>query len=64
MRLASLILQQPVLTWIEQQRAQGATWPAVRDALHTATNGEIAVTWQAIQGWARHDNKPASKSVA
>lgn len=50
-RLASLLLGRDVSDWIAERKANGDTWPAIRDALRDATDGEIAVTWQAVQQW-------------
>ncbi len=52
-RLADLLLGRPVLDLIAEERTNGKTWPEIRDAICDATNGEIDVTWQAIQQWAR-----------
>lgn len=52
MRLASLLLKQPVAEFIADRRANGTSWPAIRDELRDATDGEIDVSWQAVQQWA------------
>lgn len=52
MRLASLLLKQPVAEYIAERRAEQMSWPAIRDALRDATDGEIDVSWQAVQQWA------------
>lgn len=52
MRLASLLLQRPVLDFIQEHRSGGKTWQQVALALRDATDGEIAVSWQAVQQWA------------
>jgi hypothetical protein len=56
-RLADLLLGRSVLDFIAERRADGKTWPQVRDDLCDATDGEIDVSWQAVQQW-------ASQSVA
>lgn len=53
-RLADLLLGRPVIDLIAEQRIDGKTWPQIRDAIADATQGEIDVTWQAIQQWARN----------
>lgn len=50
-RLADLLLGRPVLDFITERRANGSTWPQIRDELRDATDGEIDVTWQAVQQW-------------
>lgn len=52
-RVASLLLGRPVLDYIDDRREAGVTWQAIADELADLTNGEVVVTWQAIQGWAR-----------
>lgn len=56
MRLASLLMGRNVLDLIEEYRANGATWQEIRQAIRDATNGEIDVTWQAVQSWARRED--------
>lgn len=50
-RLADLLLGRPVVEFIAERRANGTTWPQIRDELCDATDGEIDVTWQAVQQW-------------
>lgn len=52
-RLASLLIGRPVLTVIEELRADGRSWPFIAAHIRDATDGEIDVTWQAVQQWAR-----------
>jgi hypothetical protein len=54
-RLASLLIGRDVLDLIDEMRANAATWPQVRDAIADLTNGEVDVTWQAVQAWARRE---------
>ena len=50
-RIASLILGRDVITLINELRADGKPWDEIRQHICDATNGEIDVTRQAIQGW-------------
>lgn len=50
-RLADVLLGRPALDFIAEHRADGKSWPQVRDLLRDATDGEIDVSWQAIQQW-------------
>ena len=50
-RLADHLLGRPALDFIAEHRADGKSWPQVRDLLRDATDGEINVSWQALQQW-------------
>lgn len=50
-RLADVLLGRPVLDYIAEYRADGKSWPQIRDLLRDATDGEIDVSWQALQQW-------------
>lgn len=52
-RLADVLLGRPVLDVIAEARAAGISWPQIRDLIRDSTDGEIDVTWQAIQQWHR-----------
>ncbi len=56
MRLASLLIGRPVLDLIDEMRASEATWPQIRQEIADLTHGEISVTWQAVQSWARKES--------
>lgn len=58
MRLASLLLKQPVTEFIAQRRAEQQSWITIRDAIRDATDGEIDVSWQAVQQWAGRTDEP------
>ncbi|MGZ4663738.1 MAG: hypothetical protein ACXV5Q_01460 [Frankiaceae bacterium] len=61
-RLASLLIGRDVNDVIAEMRANGDTWPVVAQHIKDATDGEIDVTWQAVQqwhGWAQQDNGAA-----
>ncbi len=60
-RLATLILGRDVLEFIADHRDAGKTWPEVRDLLQSATDGEIDVTYQALQQWM---SQPTAKGGA
>lgn len=51
-RLASLILGQPVQTWIASRRDSGRSWRLVARDLYEATNGQIDVTHETVRNWA------------
>ena len=51
-RLAGLLLGRPVGEFIAEKRANGSTWPDIAVALRDATDGEIAVTGEAVRQWA------------
>lgn len=64
-RLASLLLGQDVLTFIRDKRSgEGLSWPAVAVALADATNGEVAVTHQALQQWLAADDTEPERATA
>lgn len=62
MRLTSLLIGRDVQDLIEEMRANGATWPAIRDAIRDATDGEIDLTRQAVQQWARPEPEVANSA--
>ena len=64
MRLASLLIGRPVLDLIAEMRANDATWPEVRQAIADQTSGEVDVTWQAVQAWAREPRDKESDTAA
>jgi hypothetical protein len=51
-RLASLILGQPVQSWIITRRTAGRSWRLVARDLYEATNGQIDVTHETVRNWA------------
>lgn len=59
-RLASLLLREPVLPWIQQRRAAGKTWRAIADDLRVMTKGEIDVPHQTLAYWA--EREPAEQA--
>lgn len=63
-RLADVLLGRPVLDLIAEMRAAGHSWPAIRDHLRDATDGEIDVTWQALQQWHNRANASAAPGDA
>lgn len=54
-RLASLLIGRDVLDVIDEMRTDERTWPEIRQAIADLTSGEVDVTWQAIQAWARRE---------
>lgn len=61
MRLTSLLIGRDVTELIEEMRSNGATWVQIRDAICDQTSGEVDVTFQAVQQWARpSDEQQAS----
>lgn len=59
-RLASVLLGRDVLTVISEMRTNQQSWPAIRDFLRDATDGEIDVSWQAVQAWASQAGSDAA----
>lgn len=51
-RLASHLLGEPVLPWIQRRRASGAVWRSIATELREATSGEIDVPIQTLIYWA------------
>jgi hypothetical protein len=41
-----------VHAWIAEQRANGDTWRSIAERLKTATNGQVAVSHEAVRLWA------------
>jgi hypothetical protein len=64
MRLASILIGRPVLELIEEMRADSASWPVIRQAICDQTSGEVDVTWQAVQAWAREPRDKESDTAA
>jgi hypothetical protein len=50
-RLATLLLGRDVIDVITEQRANKQSWPAIRQYIKDATDGEIDVSHQALQQW-------------
>jgi hypothetical protein len=50
-RLAEQILEQPVLTWIDAQRAEGLSWRLVARKLLHATAGQVDVAPETVRAW-------------
>jgi hypothetical protein len=50
-RLADLLLQRPVVDFIAEHRANGASYTAIAEALRDATAGEIDVSDEAVRQW-------------
>ena len=55
MRLASHLLNEPVLPWIRQRREAGKTWRMIRDDLRVLTGGKVDVPHQTIVSWVERD---------
>lgn len=51
--IASRILGEDVTRWINQRRADGQTWRAIRDALARDTDGIIDVVHETVRAWAK-----------
>lgn len=51
-RLASLLLEEPVMPWIQRRRDDGMPWRGIASELKDATDGEIDVPYQTLIYWA------------
>ena len=49
--LASVLLDQDVIEWIQTARAAGTTWATVRDTLAAKTGGRVDVTDATLRNW-------------
>lgn len=54
--IASRILGENVTAWINDRRAAGHTWRAIRDELARATGGIIDVVHETVRAWAKIAN--------
>jgi hypothetical protein len=50
-RLATLLLDEDVITWLTARREQGASWYKLADDLRDATDGEVALSHEAVRNW-------------
>lgn len=64
MRLASRLLQEPVLPWIRQRREAGKSWQAIAEELKTLTSGDIDVPRQTLVAWVERDDRRPAAIVA
>lgn len=51
MKLAGLLLGQPVEQWVQARRDEGMSWRKIEAALEAATNGQVAVEHETIRRW-------------
>jgi len=49
LRLATVLLGEPIEGWVVARRLTGDTWPAIAEALKAATNGQVALTAQYLR---------------
>lgn len=49
LRLATVLLGEPVGDWVIRRRRAGASWPAIAEALGLATNGQVALSAQYLR---------------
>jgi hypothetical protein len=50
--LATLLIGEPVVQWINHRRALGATWKVITREIHQATNGQLDLTEKTVRDWA------------
>lgn len=64
--LASVLLGEDVMTWMDRAHAAGSTWRDVAGELSYRTDGVVSVTEQTIHNWrkARADRPETPASVA
>lgn len=44
LRLATVLLGEPVRDWVVARRTAGASWPTIAEALALATNGQVSLS--------------------
>lgn len=49
--LASVLLEEDVMSWMDRAHAAGSTWRDVASELSYRTNGLVSVTEQTIHNW-------------
>jgi hypothetical protein len=54
-RLASILLGEPVTTWVARQRSAGRSWRLVARDLYERTGGQIDVTHETLRLWVPED---------
>lgn len=52
MKLAGMILGQPVDQWIRDRRSEGQSWRTITTNLTAATNGQVDVEHETVRRWA------------
>ena len=64
--LASVLLGEDVMAWMDRAHAAGSTWRDVAGELSYRTDGVVSVTEQTIHNWrkARADRPATPASVA
>ena len=58
-RLASLLLERPVMDWIADQRTAGRSWLTIANDLRTATDGQVDISHEAVRLWAEQTTVPS-----
>lgn len=57
-------MKRDVLDFIDEQRAHGKSWPEIAQAIRDLTDGEVAVSRQAIQQWQRRPVQQQGEDAA
>lgn len=60
MRLADILLDEPVDRWIAEQRASGLSWRRIAFALRDATDGQLEISDQTLISWGSTQNGSAA----
>lgn len=50
-RLADLLLDEPVETFVSRKRSEGRSWRLIARDLFTLTDGQVDVTTQTLRMW-------------
>lgn len=58
-QLATLYLDQDVLTFIQHRRTKGIAWRIIARDLYEATDHQVDVTHETIRNWVRNDEVAA-----
>ena len=58
-RLASLILGEPVVGWLEARRAEGLSWRLIARELEKRSNGQLDITHETLRLWVEEAQRVA-----
>lgn len=50
--LATLLIGEPVVAWINHRRDQGATWKIITRDIYQRTGGQLDLTEKTVRDWA------------